>query len=204
MNVEKMDIPINVGVKCCGRDCGRSTHIVLNPVSKDISHIVVKQREFPHTERLVPVEFIAESTPDMIRLHCDTPDLAEMEEFVQTEFVEAEETHIIGDPYLMCPYVYSTKEYIPKSHKQIPLGELAIRRGARVIAQDGPVGRVDEFVVDHQNEHITHLIMREGHLWKQQEVTVPVSYIEHIQDDAVYLNIDKAHVATLAQNTASS
>ena len=197
MNVQTIDIPIDVEVKCCGRNCGRSTRIVLNPVTKEITHLVVKQRVFPHTERLVPVELLVESTPRMIRLRCDAPDLDTMDEFIETEFFQSEETRIIGGPFMMWPNTYTAEEYLPHYHERIPVGELAIRRGARVVARDGQVGHVDEFVVNRRSEHITHLVMREGHLWEQREVTIPVSYIARIDDDAVYLNIDKASIAAL-------
>jgi sporulation protein YlmC with PRC-barrel domain len=197
MNTQTMDVPIDVEVKCCGRNCGRSTHIVLNPVTKEITHLVVKQRAFPYSERLVPLDLMVESTPRMIRLRCDAPDLDAMDEFIETEFIRSEETHIVGGPSMMWPYTYTTEEYLPQDHERIPVGKLAIRRGARVVARDGQVGRVDEFVVDRRSEHITHLVMREGHLWEQQDVVIPVSYIEHIDDNTVYLNIDKASVAVL-------
>jgi hypothetical protein len=197
MNTQTLDIPIDVEVKCCGRNCGRSTHIVLNPVTKEITHLVVKQRTFPHTERLVPVDLVAESTSRLIRLRCDIPDLDAMEEFVETQFVESTERRIFGGPYTMWPYTYTTEEHIPHDHERIPVGELAIRRGARVVAQDGQVGRVDEFVVDQRSEHITHLVMREGHLWNERDVTIPVSCIDHFDESTVYLTIDKASVAAL-------
>jgi sporulation protein YlmC with PRC-barrel domain len=145
----------------------------------------------------VPVSLMAESTPRVIRLRCDAPELEDMEEFVDTQFIRFEKTHIVDGAYLMWPYTYTTEEYVPQDHERIPIDELAIRRGAHVEAQDGQVGRVDEFIVDRQSEHITHLVMREGHLWGQRDVTIPVSYIKRIDDDAVYLNIDKASVAEL-------
>jgi sporulation protein YlmC with PRC-barrel domain len=192
-----IDIPINVEVKCCGRNCGRSTHIVLNPVTKEITHLVVKQRAFPHTERLVPVEFVVESTPRLVRLRCDAPHLDTMEEFVKTEFVEPADPHVVGGTLLMWPYTYNTEEHVSRAGAHLPLGELAVRRGARVIAEDGDIGQVDEFVVDRRSEHITHLVMREGSLWDQKDITIPVSCIERIGDEAIYLNIDKASVAAL-------
>jgi sporulation protein YlmC with PRC-barrel domain len=197
VNAQTMDIPVDVEVKCCDRNCGRSTYIVLNPVTKEITHLVVKQREFPHTERLVPVALMAESTPRIIRLRCDAPDLEDMDEFFETQFIRLKRTHLVNGAYLMWPYAFTTEDYVPENHEQIPIDELAIRRGARVEALDGQVGRVDEFIVDRQSEHITHLVMREGHLWGQRDVTIPVSYIEHIDDDAVYLNIDKASIEKL-------
>jgi sporulation protein YlmC with PRC-barrel domain len=197
MNAQTMDIPVDVEVTCCDRNCGRSTYIVLNPVTKEITHLVVKQREFPHTQRLVPVSLMAESTPRVIRLRCDAPDLEDMDEFFDTQFIRLKRTHIVDGAYLMWPYAYTTDDYVPQDHERIPIDELAIRRGAHVEARDGQVGRVDEFIVDRQSEHITHLVMREGHLWGQRDVTIPVSYIKRIEDDAVYLNIDKASVAEL-------
>lgn len=75
--------------------------------------------------------------------------------------------------------------------------ELAIKRCTPVEATDGPIGQMDEFLVDPQDGHITHLIMREGHLWDQKEVTLAVSEIDLIADDRVYLKLDKRSVAAL-------
>jgi sporulation protein YlmC with PRC-barrel domain len=66
-----------------------------------------------------------------------------------------------------------------------------------VQARDGHVGRVDEFLVDPTNGHITHLIMREGHLWGQKNVTIPVSEIDHIDEDTVHLKMDKREIELL-------
>ena len=197
MNTQAMDIPVDVEVKCCDRNCGRSTYIVLNPVTKEITHLVVKQREFPHTERLVPIDLMVESTPRLIRLRCDAPDLDRMDEFFETQFIPSKRTHIVDGAYLMWPYTYTTQEYVSRDQERIPIDELAIPRGAHVEAEDGRVGRVDEFIVDRESEHITHLVMREGHLWGQRDVTIPVSYIKRIDDDSVYLTIDKASVEAL-------
>jgi hypothetical protein len=54
------------------------------------------------------------------------------------------------------PYV--TPERIVQvlvEHRQIPQGELSVRRGTRVEATDGYVGHVDEFVINPENGHIT-------------------------------------------------
>jgi hypothetical protein len=59
------------------------------------------------------------------------------------------------------------------------------------------VGRVDEFLVNPENEHITHLVMREGHLWGQKDVTVPVSAIDHFDEDTVYLKLNKQEIEAL-------
>jgi hypothetical protein len=39
--------------------------------------------------------------------------------------------------------------------------------------------------------------MREGHLWGQKEITIPVSAIARVEEDTVYLKLDKAGVEAL-------
>jgi hypothetical protein len=56
---------------------------------------------------------------------------------------------------------------------------------------------VDEFLVDRETEHITHLVLREGHLWGQKDVLIPVSEIAHVDEERVYLTLSKAEVADL-------
>jgi hypothetical protein len=94
------------------------------------------------------------------------------------------------------PYAVSQTTVVRVQRKHIPPGELAMHQGARVEATDGHVGRVDEFLVD-SSEHITHLVLRDGHLWGQKEVIIPVSEIHHIEEDAVCLKIDRHTIESL-------
>ena len=86
---------------------------------------------------------------------------------------------------------------MPVAHERVPPGELAVRRGNHVRATDGDVGLVDEFLVDRETEHITHLVLREGHLWGQKDVLIPVSEIAHVDEDRVHLTLSKQEVASL-------
>jgi sporulation protein YlmC with PRC-barrel domain len=98
-------------------------------------------------------------------------------------------------PYMLHAYVVPS--WIATKHQSIPRGELGIRRRAQVRTTDGKVGRVDEFVVEPASGDITHLVMRDGHLWEQEEVTIPISAIARIEANTVLLKLDKAGVDTL-------
>ncbi len=82
-------------------------------------------------------------------------------------------------------------------HERIPAGEVVIRRGTPVNAMDGQMGKVDEFLIDPKNDSITHLVLREGHLWGKKDVTIPVAEIDRITDEAVYLKLGKESISTL-------
>jgi hypothetical protein len=195
-----MDIPLNAEVRCADGLCGRSTYVIVNPVTRKVTHVVVEERAFPHTEYLAPLELVAESTPTLIRLSCTARDLIALDSFVDVEFVPGEpfsDDDYAGEEVFLWPYALPDAGGIPEEHERIPPGELAVRRGVRVEATDGHVGRVDEFLVDPESELITHLILREGHLWGQKDVTIPVSQIGRIDEDTVHLKLGREQIEAL-------
>lgn len=187
-----MDIPLNVTVECTDGEAGRSLAVVVDPVKEKVTHLVVREKGLSDMEHLVPVDAIMESTPNRIRLNCSTDALKKMPSFLEVEFIP-----YMGGARFAWPYypIGETGYYL--DHEKIPRNELAIRRGDRVSATDGAVGRVDEFLVDPATDGISHLIMREGHLWGQRDVTIPVSEIARIQEAEVFLKLTKAEVAAL-------
>ena len=192
-----IDIPINAKVKCLdGRSAGWSTGVVFNPSTGQITYLIVKGYQFPHTLRLVPVEQVVEATPQTINLDCTMTDVAKMAPFVKAEFVEVEVPNYLSDGDT-CSYFIPEPETITAEQEQIPPDELAIRKGANVEASDGLVGRVDGFLIEPANGFITHLVLRQGHLWGQRDVTIPVSEINYFTDDRVYLKLNKQGVEAL-------
>ena len=85
-----MDIPMKAKVQCVDGHGGNSTQVIINPTNRKITHVVVKERQSPHAERLVPIRYLAEATGDMIRLRCSRHVLSEMPPLVRTEFVCAQ------------------------------------------------------------------------------------------------------------------
>ena len=192
-----MDIPVNAEVYCTDGYCGRSTHVILEPATEKVTHLVVREKQWPHVEVLVPVAAVTATTPDSINLRYARDGLAEMQHFIETEYIEVDIPRYAGGALYLGLHEYAEPEVLVVQHESIPTGELAIRRGTRVEATDGHIGWVDEFVVNGADERITHLVLREGHLWGQREVTIPVSQIARIAEDAIYLNLDKHSVEAL-------
>lgn len=208
------DIPLNVDVTCNDGNCGKSSHVIINPLNQVVTHIVVQNEEFlGSNKRLVSIDKVVETTPKSIQLNCTKEELAGMEKFTETHYINSDtaeyrsfdssDEHIFDelDLYSMWPYVYYEDRMnmysIPVEEERIPTGEMAVRRGAEVEATDGYVGKVDEFVIDPTDGHITHLVVREGHLWNKKELTLPLSSIERMDEDEVYLNLDKKTVKSL-------
>jgi uncharacterized protein YrrD len=202
-----LEIPLNAKVECTDGVFGRSEYVLINPVTDQVTHLVVKDDSSPNTEYIVPVDSISKTLADTIQLRCSKADLKKMKPFMKTEFIEenvppdnlgGDEMYGTGTIYYY-PYIVSDTKIIESvTTQQIPMGELAIRRGSRVEASDGYVGKVDEFVVHPESSHMTHLVMRDGHLWGHRDVIIPLTAIESTYEDHVYLNLDKKQIESLS------
>ena len=194
---------MNAEVYCRTKLCGTSTYVVLKPITEQVTHLVVKQKQAPHTERLVPIVLVVETTPHRIELRCSEQDLVEMEPFFESDFVEVKIPRYPG-PFLVGAYAIPDIERVQVKREHVPAGELAVQPGARVEATDGHVGQVDEFLVDPLDEHITHLVLRKGHFWGRKDVTIPVSQIDRLEEETVYLKLDKRSIEALPSTPARS
>ena len=128
--------------------------------------------------------------------------------FIKTTFIEetvSESNFGFGGgmygtgSYFYLPFV--TPEHmveVPVEHHADSTGGVGwCNEATRVEATDGYVGKVDEFVVNPENGHITHLVMREGHLWGKKDVIIPLSAMDDTREDTVFLKLDKHQIESL-------
>jgi len=203
-----MEISLNAKVECTDGACGRSEYVLINPITDKVTHLVVKEDSSPNTEYVVPVDLVTETKTDTIRLNCNKAKLEKMKPFIKTTIIEEKlPDKNFGFPasgffgagsYFYMPYVTPENTVkLPVEHLQIPHGELAVQWGTRIEATDGYVGKVDEFVVNPKNSHITHLVMREGHLWGKKDVIIPISAMGDTREDTIFLKLNKHQVESL-------
>ena len=194
-----MEFPLNADVHCSDGRCGRSSYIVLNPATEQITHIVVREKQPSRIERLVPVTLVASTAAEVIVLTCTLEEFSNLEPFNQTHFIHGDLPHHATDPSLtmLWPYAVPAKRTVDEKIRPIAPGELAVHRGTRVRATDGRVGRVEEFLVDPDSGYITHLCLRAPRLRGDKVVCVPVSEIDEIKETVVHLSLDKETVASM-------
>ena len=56
--VRVIDIPLSANVECVDGPGGRSSYVIIDPTTEQVTHYVVKGNGFHRTERLVPVDWI--------------------------------------------------------------------------------------------------------------------------------------------------
>jgi sporulation protein YlmC with PRC-barrel domain len=200
-----LEIPLDVQVECTDGVYGVSVFVLINPVAQQITHLIVAKDLSLQKEYMVPIDFVSVTKAGTILLRCSKVELENMDPFISTRFFKEEAPYYSwnreygkGKGYYW-PYVVSPKRSEGPSVQdlQIPVKEMAVGRGTRVEASDGYVGKVDEFVVNPDTGHISHLVMREGHLWGKKDVIIPISAMGDTRQDTVFLKLDKAQIEAL-------
>jgi len=185
-------LPLNAKVMCTDGLAGESISVVVNPETKSVTHLVVQDKTFPNKmEWLVPLEKVTSSTSKKIKLNCTREELSKMQPFTREHYLEQEIPgygYAYSLPHMMAP----TDMHYPQVEEfTLPQGDLTLNRGTDVEALDGHMGQVGELLLDPRNGEITHFTLMRGPLWGKKEIAIPISFIERVDLDTVYLRVDK-------------
>jgi sporulation protein YlmC with PRC-barrel domain len=183
---------------------GEVKGVVIDPADGTVTHLVVEPEGRSGLARLVPLG-IVDAGAGEIRLQCTG------EEF--RNLPPAEETLGEGFPGHEFPVQVLPPGWrdagiptveggtIPRFGEQetvsiVPPGEVEQRGGDHVHATDGDIGQVRALVIDPASRAITHVLLREGHLWGRKNVAIPADQIAGF-DSGVRLRITKRQVEDL-------
>jgi sporulation protein YlmC with PRC-barrel domain len=198
---EKTEFTIGNEVSCRDGTCGTLKRVVVDPVRRTLTHLVVAAEHGQGTGRLVPIE-IVDSVTNEIRLACTSVEFETLEGAEETQFLAGGTGNwdYGQEQMLSWPYYGLGMGVIPGPptlvHDRVPPGEVEVRRGEHVYATDGAIGRVQGLVVDPRDHHVTHVLLDEGHLWGHKRVAIPITAVMNV-DQGIRLNLTKGEVRDL-------
>jgi hypothetical protein len=195
-------------VTCTDGAAGELTRIVVDPVAQSVTHLAVEPGHRRGLARLVPVQLAGAAASDSIALNCTMAEFDALDPAEETLFVPGSRGYEMYGPEQVLAWPYyrlGDAVMFPEDEGKVsetittdtvPRGEVAVRRGAHVHATDGPIGHVQGLVIDPGTEHVTHVLLQEGHLWGRKQVAIPISVVTEL-DDGIGLSISKREVEKL-------
>lgn len=205
-NPEVSQFIIGTGVTGTDGALGELKRVVVDPIARTITHLVVEPPHRRGSGHLVPVAVVSSATADEIRLQCTASEFSALDEAEDIHFVPGgtgawgyEQSQMLTLPY----YPLGTgmgmgAGVVPLTvvTDRVPAGDVEVRRGEPVHATDGAIGRVQGLVVDAGDHSVTHVLLDEGHLWGKKRVAIPIGAVTGVED-GVHLNLSKQAVAEL-------
>lgn len=209
------EFTIGSHVSCSDGDCGELRRVVVDPLSRRLTHLVVEPSD-GGLARLVPVDLVA-SSEGGISLRCPKARFDELEEAEEVHFLPGAPGEWGYQPGQMMSWPYyglgmggmsmglgglghgtGGPPAVPEAvtEDRLPPGEVEVRRGDSVHATDGDIGRVQGLVVNQTDHRVTHILLQEGHLWGKKDVAIPIDAVTGVKA-GVELRLSKDEVRDL-------
>jgi hypothetical protein len=215
---DSAEYTIGTEVTCSDGTCGDLSRVVIDPVARVLTHLVVEPRHWQGLGRLVPIDLV-DATAAPIRLTCTAAEFGALEQAEETRFLSeaGEQLGYGAGETLTWPY-YGLGMGVgmggmgmggvgmggmgmtgdPQiTYDRVPVGEVEVRRGDEVHATDGGIGRLHGFVIDPGDHHVTHVLLAEGHLWGKKELAIPIGAVAEVSAEGVQLKLTKDEVRDL-------
>jgi sporulation protein YlmC with PRC-barrel domain len=206
-----MRLELGCAVQCTDASFGELADVVIDPLSRRVTHLVVRPHKQPENARLVPVGQ-ARDDGGAIALDCSVADVQALEPVRESaylrlgEFPVADPDWDIGIEDVMALPLYQDPDTFatavdPDPHMfvhydRIPKHTVEIRRSSRVMSADGHhLGHVDGFLVSPDGS--ADVVLERGHLWGRREIVIPAVAVAEIEDDSVTLSLTKDEVGAL-------
>ena len=202
-------------VRCTDGVCGTLRRVVVDPVARSLTHLVVEPGHRERDGRLVPIELVSSSWPEN-ELSCSLADFDQLEHAQELRFLSGargewgyQQEEMLSWPYYglgvtaggvdiggMGRDLSADPDTRVASYEHIPAGEVQVRRGEHVHATDGLIGRVQGLVVNPGDHRVTHVLLDEGHLGGLKQVAIPIGSVTGV-DDGIRIDLTREQVRDL-------
>lgn len=189
---------VNV-VAADGKQAGSLKRVVINPETKEITHVVVHRGLLANEDKVIPIEFVDTGTPEKITLTCTSDDLKTMSPLEVKQFAPNDAGGSLDQPsggiYAQVP---SERNVLKETIRTIPDELVVLKEGSAVISDDEKhVGNIEKIFAD--SGKITHFIATQGLLIKAKK-PIPIEWVKMISDEEVKLTVGSEQVVAMGDD----
>ncbi|HLO18062.1 MAG TPA: PRC-barrel domain-containing protein [Anaerolineales bacterium] len=194
-----------------GEEIGKINRFVLDPVTKEVTHIVVQKGRLLAEDKVVPFRMVSTGPEDQVVLDEVVGNFDRFPPFEEKYFVRADDgedvistgnnTHTQQNASTFFWYPSSVNIGYPayelenpsatlvEIQRNIPNNTIVLREGAKVVSSDGKhVGDVERLFVEPTSKQATHFLISQGLLFKDRKL-VPAHWVKSIDEDKVQLAV---------------
>ena len=205
-----MKIPLKAKVICKDGEYGSVKELLIDPIKEKVTHLVIENKH-NGTLLVIPKEIMDYTTDSVVTIDKTAKEIDLFPKFLIHEFIkvpasDTEFAYWVADPtmthsYTMFPYViHNGTQVIEVTNEDVPKVEIKLKRGMSVKDLEGKkLGNIDELIIDPVTGFITHLVMRQGHLYGSRDIAVPNMDIYSFDKECVVLSIKQDEIQNLPE-----
>lgn len=204
-----------------GRKVGRIDRVVIDPDSKEATHLVVQKGFLFTRDKVVPIDEVVTASEDRVVLESKRENPDDYPDFEETHYIpiQGERTEVRRPNkkssriawYYPMPRAawwrlemgsypgYGEPPYVRKTDRNIPEGKVPLEEGAKVMSRDGShVGDVERVFIDEDEQRVTHMLIAKGILSKTRKL-IPTMWVDTVTENRVGLSVDELLIEQLPQ-----
>ena len=206
-----MKLELGGVVACSDGPFGELADVVVDPVSRRVTHLVVQPHHRHDQARLVAIDRVR-AADEGLTLDCSIADVEALDPVHESAYLRVGEFPVadpgweVGTQDVLALPVYQEMDgmgtvidpdpHVMFNYDRIPEHEVEIRRSSGVMSADGHhLGHVEGFLVGAGQT--ADIVLERGHLWGRREIVIPAAAVERVQNDSITLSLTKQQVGAL-------
>jgi uncharacterized protein YrrD len=197
-----------------GKDVGRIDKVVMNPQTKELTHLVVRKGFLFTEDKVLPLSLVASANEDGLMLQAEAGNLDKLPAFEETHYIALDEVERGESDYadnsvlywlppydsLGYPSIYPyPPPYTATTTQNIPENSVVLEEGTEVYSSNKELlGRVERILTDFPSEIATYFVLTLGQLGSEKKL-VPMTWVKQINDGKLYLSVGKSTVERLVE-----
>jgi sporulation protein YlmC with PRC-barrel domain len=189
-----------------GTEVGRIDRLVLDPETREVTHLVLKKGVLPE-DKVVPMGRVDAGTDEGVILRGDEAELELLPPFEEKHYLDGGRPEAppvgpmdlhagpgYGQPVVPLPPAAARRRPIVEVTRNIPDGTVAVKAGASVVAADSrKVGRLEQLRTRPGTDEVSELVIAQGFLGRTRR-RIPVGWVQRMTDSVVRLQVGSALV----------
>lgn len=184
-----MQYRLNAAVQSLGGDpVGHLNRLVVSPSAQVITHLIVHTSGLLGHDRVVAIDHVEQAASDMITLFRSADDVSHLPVWNEMPVEGSDQLHATWS-------VPDREASTSETGSLATLNAILLRDGVKVRSSDGlDVGDVETVATGSDATTITFLHVARGLMGRERHL-VPITWVSHIGDDVVHLNVAESTVA---------
>jgi sporulation protein YlmC with PRC-barrel domain len=191
-----------------GKKVGKIHRVVLDPRSKIVTDLVVKEGHLFTRDKVVSIDRVESGTELRATLKKGAEKPEDLPDFEEKHYFQVDKEETPRDReqarpimwYFPLPRVawwrtspyplYPRPPFVAATERNIPEGTVPLEEGAKVVSLDGEhVGDVERVYTEPEEQRITHLLLSQG-VFSKEEKLIPTAWLDGIFENVVRLVVD--------------
>jgi uncharacterized protein YrrD len=200
-----------------GEEIGKVNRVVLDPFSREVTHIVIQKGVLFREDKVVNVDGVMLTNEDTITLKPGIGNFEDLPPFEAAHYVGVDASEMVRSKgvtrsdagfmpafYYYPPFgVYPGYPSAPlpgakiEIERNIPESAVPLKEGTEVVSADGEkVGSIERVLFDSGTKKISHFLISSGLIFKEKK-RVPMSWVDSVGEDRIKLGVGTGQLKKL-------